>query len=136
MLQQALILTMALCAGLLEALLVVAAPRYWLPELVWAVAGGFCLALAGTWAVLLAGFPRQAWGRRALCGAAIGMLAQGVASAGVVSASSTNAAAGPLWLVVTAPLLGVVGVLLGTLLEGMAGGPPARYAGRGRGTRA
>jgi hypothetical protein len=135
-LQQALILTLALCAGLLEALLVVAAPRRWLPDLIWAVAGGFCLALAGTCAVLLAGFPRQAWGRRALCGAAIGMLAQGVASACAVLLSSTNAAAGPLWLAFSAPLLGVVGILLGSLLEGVVVRPPARCAGRGRETRA
>jgi len=136
MLQRALILTMALCAGLLEALLVVAAPRHWLPDLIWAVAGGFCLALAGTSAVLLTGLSRQTWSRRALCGAAIGMLAQGVASACAVLLSSTNAAAGPLWLAFSAPLLGVVGVLLGSLLEGVAEGPPARCASRGRGTRA
>jgi hypothetical protein len=124
------ILLLSLAAGLLEALLVVAAPASGTSDLAWAVAAGYGLALAGTLAVYLAGVPRQALGRRALCGAVVGMLAQAFASAWAMAWSSMNAMATPGWLLVAAPLLGAIGALLGSFLEGVRMDPPARLNGR------
>ena len=129
--QQALTLVTAVCAGLLEALLVMAAPVSGIPDLVWAAPAGFCLAVAGTLAAYLAGMPRQAWVCRALCGAVAGMLAQVFASAWTVAWSGTRDLATPTWLLVAAPLLGALGALLGSLVEGMGTDTPARLNGGG-----
>lgn len=106
-------LIIAFCAGLVEALLVLAAPATSVPGLAWAAPAGFCLALAGSLAAVFAGMPRQAWVRRALCGAVAGMLAQAFASAGTAAWSGRPELAAPAWLLAAAPLLGALGALLG-----------------------
>lgn len=108
----------ALGAGLLEALLVLAAPVHGLSGLAWAAPAGFCLTLAGTFAACLAGLPRRAWVLRALCGATAAMLAQVFASAWAATWRAAGDAADPAWLLIAAPLLGAVGALLGSLLAG------------------
>jgi hypothetical protein len=128
--QVAYLLVLALAAGLLEAFLVVVTPASGSSDLAWAMAAGYCLALAGTLAAHLAGMPRQAWVRRAHCGAVAGMLAQVFASAWTVAWSGTRDLATPTWLLVAAPLLGALGALLGSLLEGMGTDTPARLNGR------
>lgn len=117
MLQPTATLIIACCAGLVEALLVLAAPATGAPGLAWAAPAGFCLALAGSLAAVFAGMPRQAWVRRALCGAAAGMLAQACASAGTAAWSGLPDLAAPPWLLAAAPLLGALGALLGGSVE-------------------
>ncbi len=116
MLQPTATTIIALCAGLAEALLVLAAPATGAPGLAWAAPAGFCLALAGALAAAFAGMPRQAWVRRALYGAAAGMLAQAFASAATAVWRGRPDLAAPAWLLVAAPLLGAAGALLGSLL--------------------
>ena len=110
-------LIIAFCAGLAEALLVLAAPATDAPGLAWAVPAGFCLALAGSLAAHLAGMPRQAWVRRVLCGAVTGMVAQAFASAGTAAWRGLPDLAAPAWLLAAAPLLGALGALLGGSVE-------------------
>lgn len=116
--QVAYVLAMAPGVGLLEAFLVVAAPAGGSPDLAWAMAAGYCLALAGTLAGYLAGMPRQAWVSRALCGAYAGMLTQALAVAWVVAWNGARDLATPAWLLAAAPLLGALGALLGSFVEG------------------
>ncbi len=131
MLQPITTLIIAFCAGLLEALLVLVAPASIIPGLGWAVPAGFCLTLAGTLAAHLTGLPRRAYASRALCGAVAGMLAQVFASVGTGTWRGLSDLAAPAWLPAVAPLLGALGALLGSLLEGVDMDFPARSPGAG-----
>lgn len=117
MLQPTATLIIACCAGLAEALLVLAAPATDAPGLAWAAPAGFCLALAGSLAAHLASMPRQAWVRRVLCGAVTGMVAQAFASTATAVWSGLRDLVVPLWLLAAAPLLGALGALLGGSVE-------------------
>lgn len=121
---------LALLTGGAEAALILTAPQASVSDVAWGVAAGFCLALAGTLAAYLAGLPRRAWGRRALFGAVVGMLVQAFASAYAVAWSGTSAMATPTWLLAAAPVLGAIGALLGSFLEGVRMNFPAKLHGR------
>lgn len=84
------------------------------------LAAGFGLTLAGTLLAALLRVPARAWGRRAVVGAAAGMLAWGLGSA-AVAAWRVRLLEVPAWFWLTAPLLGALGGLLGGLLEGAGG---------------
>ena len=122
---------LALLTGGAEAALMLSAPQTLAVDMVWGRAAGFCLALAGTLAAYLTDLPRQAWGRRALLGAGIGMLVQACASAYAVAWSGMSAMATPTWLLAAAPVLGAIGALLGSFLEGVRMNFPARLNDRG-----
>jgi hypothetical protein len=129
MLQQSLVLTTALCASVLEALLVGAAPASGDRDLIWAVAAGFCLTIAGTLAAAILGLSHQAWGRRAARGATVALLAQGLASA-LAASWAAQPQGSPTWLYLVAPLLGALGSLMGSFIEGAIPDRPASEPGR------
>jgi hypothetical protein len=95
----------------------------------WGLAAGFCLALAGTLAAAILGLSRQAWTPRVALGAAVALLAQGVASV-LAGSWAANLQGSSIWLCLTAPLLGALGGLLGIFVEDVFADRPASEPGR------
>ncbi len=120
---------LALLTGGSEAALILTGPQVPVSDVAWGTAAGFCLALAGTLAAAILGLPRQAWGRRAALGAVTAMLAQGLAAA-LVGSWAAHPLSCPAWLYLVAPLLGALGALLGSFIEGVFDDSSASAPGR------
>jgi MFS family permease len=123
------ILVLALLTGGSEAALILIASQTSVSDVAWGVAAGFCLTIAGTLAAAILGLSHQAWGRRAALGATVALLAQGLASA-LAASWAPQPQGSPTWLYLVAPLLGALGGLLGSFIEGAIPDRPASEPGR------